>query len=103
MTRRWTMGLALLAACAAGAAEYANTIDGLGVGPVEVRCAEAGGWTFAVTCAAGADGVPEAKLRHPFRLTTQMALCELETKTLLKKFDEVGRVADSAEVSSTDI
>ncbi len=63
MTRRWMMGLALLAAATAGAAEYANTIDGLGVGPVEVRCAEAGGWTFAVTRAAGADGVPELKIR----------------------------------------
>ena len=55
--------LALLAAAAADAAEYAKTVDGLGVGPVEVRCAEAGGWTFAVTRAAGADGVPELKIR----------------------------------------
>ena len=43
--------------------------------------------------AIGVLGAVSAKLRHPFRLTTQMALCELETKTLLKKFDEVGRVS----------
>ena len=43
--------------------------------------------------AVGVLGAVSAKLRHPFRLTTQMALCELETKALLKKFDEVGRVS----------
>ena len=43
--------------------------------------------------AIGVLGAVSAKLRHPFRLTTQMALCELETKALLKKFDEVGRVS----------
>ncbi len=41
----------------------------------------------------GVLGAVSAKLRHPFRLTTQMALCELEAKPLLKKFDEVGRVS----------
>ena len=43
--------------------------------------------------AVGVLGAVSAKLRHPFRLTTQMVLCELETKALLKKFDEVGRVS----------
>ena len=43
--------------------------------------------------AVGMLGAVSAKLRHPFRLTTQMVLCELETKALLKKFDEVGRVS----------
>ena len=38
-------------------------------------------------------GAVSAKLRHPFRLTTQMALCELELKMLLKKTNETGRVS----------
>ena len=37
-------------------------------------------------------GAVSAKLRHPFRLTTQMALCELELKGLIKNVDAVGRV-----------
>ena len=41
----------------------------------------------------GVLGAVSAKLRHPFRLTTQMALCELETKMLLKKTGETGRVS----------
>jgi len=40
----------------------------------------------------GVLGAVSAKLRHPFRLTTQMALCELELKMLLKKTNETGRV-----------
>ena len=43
--------------------------------------------------AVGVLGAVSARLRHPFRLTTQMALCELETKALLKSFDAVGRVS----------
>jgi len=43
--------------------------------------------------AIGAMGVLSARMRHPYRLTTQMALCELELKMLLKKTDEVGRVS----------
>ena len=42
--------------------------------------------------AIGVMGAISSKLRHPFRLTTQMALCELELKPLLKSFDQVGRV-----------
>ena len=41
----------------------------------------------------GVLGAVSAKLRHPFRLTTQMALCELELKMLLKKTNETGRVS----------
>ena len=41
----------------------------------------------------GVLGTVSAKLRHPFRLTTQMALCELELKMLLKKTNETGRVS----------
>ena len=38
-------------------------------------------------------GALSAKMRHPYRLTTQMALCELSLKPLLKRFDVVGRVS----------
>ena len=43
--------------------------------------------------AIGVMGVVSAKLRHPFRLTTQMALCEMELKMLLKNFAAVGKVS----------
>ena len=43
--------------------------------------------------AIGRLGAVSAKLRHPFRLTAQMALCELELKGLLKNFDAVGKVS----------
>ena len=42
----------------------------------------------------GIMGAVSAKMRHPFRLTTQMALCELETKMLLKNYDKLGRVSE---------
>ncbi len=41
----------------------------------------------------GVLGAVSAKLRHPFRLTTQMALCELELKMLLKRTEATGRVS----------
>ena len=41
----------------------------------------------------GVMGAVSARMRHPFRLTTQMALCELETKMLLKNCDRLGRVS----------
>lgn len=41
----------------------------------------------------GVLGAVSARLRHPFRLTTQMALCEMELKMLLKKTNETGRVS----------
>jgi phenylalanyl-tRNA synthetase beta chain len=37
-------------------------------------------------------GVLSAKLRHPFRLTTQMALAELDLAPLLKRVDAVAKV-----------
>ena len=43
--------------------------------------------------AIGVLGAVSAKLRHPFRLTTQMALCELELNPLLKGIDAIGRVS----------
>lgn len=42
----------------------------------------------------GVMGAVSAKMRHPFRLTTQMALCELETKLLTKNYDKLGRVSE---------
>jgi phenylalanyl-tRNA synthetase beta chain len=41
----------------------------------------------------GVLGALSAKRRHPYRLTTQMALAELELKPLLKKTDVLGRVS----------
>ena len=42
---------------------------------------------------AGVMGVLSAKLRHPFRLTTQMALAELDLEPLTRRFDAMGKVA----------
>ena len=41
----------------------------------------------------GVLGALSSKLRHPYRLTTQMALCELDLAPLLKRVDELGRVS----------
>lgn len=41
----------------------------------------------------GTMGVISAKLRHPFRLTTQMALAEIDLPALLKRFDATARVS----------
>jgi len=43
--------------------------------------------------AIGVIGAISDKLRHPFRLTTQMALCELELRPLMKKTDVLGAVS----------
>ena len=43
--------------------------------------------------AIGVMGAVSAKLRHSFRLTTQMGLCELELKPLLKNFAQVSKVS----------
>ena len=50
--------------------------------------------------AIGIMGALSAKMRHPYRLTTQMVLCELELKMLLKRFDAVGRVSAVAQFPS---
>ena len=42
--------------------------------------------------AIGVLGAVSARLRHAFRLSTQMVLCELEQKMLLKKTNEVPRL-----------
>ena len=41
---------------------------------------------------AGVLGVVSDKLRHPFRLTTQLALAEMDLKVLLKRVDAIGKV-----------
>ena len=43
--------------------------------------------------AIGVLGAVSPRLRHPFRLTTQMVLCELDLKPLLKHVDDFGRVS----------
>lgn len=42
---------------------------------------------------AGVLGVVSDKLRHPFRLATQLALAEIDLKPLLKRVGAIGRVA----------
>ncbi len=42
---------------------------------------------------AGVMGVLSAKLRHPFRLTTQMALAEIDLSYLTKRVDATGKVS----------
>ena len=41
----------------------------------------------------GVLGAVSSRLRHPFRLTTQMGLCEMELKQLLKNYAQVGKVS----------
>ena len=41
---------------------------------------------------AGILGVVSDKLRHPFRLTTQLALAEMDLRVLLKRVDAIGKV-----------
>jgi phenylalanyl-tRNA synthetase beta chain len=40
----------------------------------------------------GVMGALSAKMRHPYRLTTQMVLCEMDMKPLVKRVNELGRV-----------
>jgi phenylalanyl-tRNA synthetase beta chain len=41
----------------------------------------------------GIMGAISASMRHPFRLTTQMVLCEVDLKPLLKNVSKVGKVS----------
>ena len=69
----------------AGALEFADT----------VHPAFANGAALEVRLngkAVGVMGAVSARLRHPFRLTTRMVLCELELKPLVKRTDCLGRV-----------
>lgn len=52
----------MLLAGVASAAGYRETVEGLGVGPVEIRCEAADGWTFDATRVVAPDGVPELKI-----------------------------------------
>ena len=60
--KTWALAAASTALGVATAAPFEKTIDGLGVGPVTVTCAEPGGWTLSATPGVGADGVPELAL-----------------------------------------
>ena len=50
--------------------------------------------------AIGVMGALSAKMRHPYRLTTQMVLCEMELKPLCKRVNAVGRVSALAQYPS---
>ena len=41
----------------------------------------------------GIAGALSARMRHPYRLTTQMVLCEMELAPLLRRVDELGKVS----------
>ena len=60
--KKWVLVAASAALGVATAAPFEKTIDGLGVGPVTVTCADPGGWTLSATPGVGADGVPELAL-----------------------------------------
>jgi phenylalanyl-tRNA synthetase beta chain len=68
------------------------------VGKTEFRKAEHPAFAAALEIVingrpAGLLGVVSDKLRHPFRLTTQLALAEIDLKVLLKRVDAVGKVS----------
>jgi phenylalanyl-tRNA synthetase beta chain len=68
------------------------------VGKTEFRKAEHPAFAAALEIVingrpAGLLGVVSDKLRHPFRLTTQLALAEIDLKVLLKRVDAIGKVS----------
>ena len=52
--------------------------------------------------AIGVMGALSAKMRHPYRLTTQMVLCELELKPLCKRIGFAGRVSAVAQFPAVE-
>ena len=67
------------------------------VGKTEFRPAEHPAFAVAMEIVingrpAGVLGVVSEKLRHPFRLTTQLALAEIDLKVLLKRVDAIGKI-----------
>jgi phenylalanyl-tRNA synthetase beta subunit len=67
------------------------------VGKTEFRPVEHSAFSSALEIVingrpAGILGVVSEKLRHPFRLTTQLALAEMDLKVLLKRVDAIGKV-----------
>ena len=76
----------------------ARLAEALHVARLEFRPAEHPAFAAALDVRAygrpfGVLGVLSAKLRHPFRLTTQMALAELDLEPLTRRFDAAGKVA----------
>jgi phenylalanyl-tRNA synthetase beta chain len=68
------------------------------VGKTEFRAATHPAFAVALEIvingrAAGVLGVVSDRLRHPFRLTTQLALAEMDLKVLLKRVDAIGKVS----------
>ena len=67
------------------------------VGKTEFRPASHSAFAIALEIVingrpAGILGVVSDKLRHPFRLTTQLALAEIDLKVLLKRVDAIGKI-----------
>ena len=67
------------------------------VGKTEFRPVEHSAFSSALEIVingrpAGILGVVSEKLRHPFRLTTQLALAEMDLKVLLKRVDAIGKI-----------
>ena len=78
-----------------GAVEQVTTL--VKVGRTEFRRVEHPAFAVALSVEingrpAGVLGVVAEKLRHPFRLTTQMALAEIDLKPLLKRVEAIGRI-----------
>ncbi|MBO5939961.1 MAG: phenylalanine--tRNA ligase subunit beta, partial [Kiritimatiellae bacterium] len=67
------------------------------VGKTEFRPTEHSAFSIALEIVingrpAGILGVVSEKLRHPFRLTTQLALAEIDLNVLLKRVDAIGKI-----------
>lgn len=74
-----------------------NLISGLGAGKVEFSPVDRAPFAAALEVringkAAGILGAVDEKHRHPFRLTTQLVLCEIEMKALLRQTARAGKV-----------
>ncbi len=68
------------------------------VGKTEFRRVERPGFQVALEIVvngrpAGVLGVVSDRLRHPFRLATQLALAEIDLRTLLRRVGAIGRVS----------
>ena len=77
-----------------------NLVSRLHAGHLEFAAADHPAFAKGASLAVKLNGRPfgvlgalSAKMRHPYRLTTQLALAEVELKPLLKNVDAVGRIS----------
>ena len=77
-----------------------NLVSRLHAGHLEFAAADHPAFAKGASLAVKLNGRPfgvlgalSAKMRHPYRLTTQLALAEVEFKPLLKNVDAVGRIS----------